>query len=450
MQPKGQSEGKSSVADFVRQQQARLASRLYGGMLLFGIIFLMTGIGIFSALAVPGLLNGIAARGWVSTDAELLEARVHVSGGHKDSLYQAQARYRYRVDGRLYENDRVSIHGINDNIGDFQQQLGQALAEAFAQKHRVQVWYDPANPAKSVLNREMRWDLLAFESMFLLLFGGFGLGAILLARRVHRASLTAAAWEYPAGGLTGGRMSNRLSEGPVSPRPWLTNTAWQGPRIESSLRNRLRRSWLLAIFVSTPSLLFLAMSFKLWTEEGLKPLMFEVPFVVVALILLALAIRDSLDWRRFGPGHLVMDPFPGAIGGDLGGTIELGLGYNPALRPELTLSCQKLALGRRTTGEALIWQAKGCAKMQPGAAGCRFGFRFNLPQGLPQASPRKTHGAIIWRLEFRLKGPGISLKREFELPVFATGASSRQPLPLASELCPDIARSQGIQSLIRK
>jgi hypothetical protein len=441
MQSEGRSKDKFSVADFVRQHQARRASRINVGLLVFGIIFLVLGVSISGAMMAPAVLDGMAARDWPSTDAELLEARIYVSGGQKDASFEAQARYRYRVKGQLYENDRVGLHSGSDNIGDFQQRLGQELIDAFTQGRQIRVWYDPLNPANSLLNRELRWGLLAFVGMFLLLFGGFGLGAIAIALGVRRTSSVSPddAWVHPAKGLAGGRPQAVPTTAQAAYQgqsgPWLSNKAWQGPRIESSFRAKLWRSWLLTFFVLLPSLLFLVVGLNFFGDQIFTLFLFEAPMLVIGLVLLVLASRASLSRRRFGTGFVTLDPFPGAIGGDLGGIIELDLGYNQALRPELTLSCLGPVRGKGTSGETLIWQAKGCAKAWPGAKGSQLGFRFVLPQGLPQASLSKTHGAIIWRLELRCQGPGVRLERDFELPVFATGAKSKQSRLLVVKPC---------------
>jgi hypothetical protein len=60
-------------------------------------------------------------------------------------------------------------------------------------------------------------------------------------------------------------------------------------------------------------------------------------FPLVGLGLLVWAMRQTLGWRRFGMTLLGLDPFPGAIGGDVGGTVELRLPYNPKHGPACPL-----------------------------------------------------------------------------------------------------------------
>ena len=56
----------------------------------------------------------------------------------------------------------------------------------------------------------------------------------------------------------------------------------------------------------------------------------------MGLGLLVWAVRQTLAWRCFGMTLLELDPFPGAIGGDIGGLLELRLPYSPF---RITLTC---------------------------------------------------------------------------------------------------------------
>jgi hypothetical protein len=60
---------------------------------------------------------------------------------------------------------------------------------------------------------------------------------------------------------------------------------------------------------------------------------------LVGLGLLVWAVRQTLAWRCFGMTLLELDPFPGAIGGDIGGLLELRLPYNPRCPFRITLTC---------------------------------------------------------------------------------------------------------------
>jgi hypothetical protein len=75
----------------------------------------------------------------------------------------------------------VSISGSADNIGDYQQRLGRRLANAHERNETVTVYVNAADPADSIIDRELRWGLLGFKSIFVLVFGGIGSGLLIYA-----------------------------------------------------------------------------------------------------------------------------------------------------------------------------------------------------------------------------------------------------------------------------
>ena len=46
-------------------------------------------------------------------------------------------------------------------------------------------------------------------------------------------------------------------------------------------------------------------------------------FPLVGIGLLIWALRRTFEWRRFGPAPVTLDPFPGSIGGHVGGTVDI-------------------------------------------------------------------------------------------------------------------------------
>ena len=46
-------------------------------------------------------------------------------------------------------------------------------------------------------------------------------------------------------------------------------------------------------------------------------------FTLLGLVILFVAVRESLRWRRFGRLEMTLDPLPGSIGGHVGGSLEL-------------------------------------------------------------------------------------------------------------------------------
>jgi hypothetical protein len=144
--------------------------------------------------------------------------------------------------------------------------------------------------------------------------------------------------------------------------------------------------------------------------------------------LLAWTVKKTLEWRRFGYTPLTMDPFPGSIGGDVGGDINVGLPYVSELLCEVTLSSLYSSVtgsGKsRSRSDPVKWQDSGYAQVTPSANGMRLSFRFRVPEGL-NPSEEETGNYNFWRLNIRLKLSGSDLDRCFTIPVYATAEKSR-------------------------
>lgn len=164
------------------KQIHRMSEKLVhpGILVLFGVIFVLCG-SFPGFIAVYDLRRARAAADWHETTATLLEVGMKESG---NSRRRVVARYRYRApdlqaveDGSLreYEGDRIGIHSVvSDDLGLWQCDTYDRLYRAWQQGEAVPCWYDPADPAQAILDRSVRWEMLAFMFLFPLAFGLVG------------------------------------------------------------------------------------------------------------------------------------------------------------------------------------------------------------------------------------------------------------------------------------
>jgi hypothetical protein len=129
--------------------------------------------------------------------------------------------------------------------------------------------------------------------------------------------------------------------------------------------------------------------------------------------------------------RLVMDPFPGSIGGHVGAAIDLpAVAYRPDLRFDVTLRCayhyQTRSAGDNSTEsrEQMVWQTDGVAQVQPQGAGSLVSFRLNVPNGLPQSEDPVGDSEHHWTVLLKSTDPGLQFSRRFEVPVYATRTES--------------------------
>lgn len=399
-----------------RRPAERARSRRRWGLALFSLPFTAVGIGVLAFLLVPWLADGLSARTWHQGEAHLSGAGLRVSAGDDATTYRAWARYTYVYAGREYSGERVALDRSGDNIGDFQQKLGRTLERAFEDGRPVPVWIDPDDPSVAVLNRDLRWGKLALLGGLAVAFSGIGLGLLWLALRAR------------AGPSSGAK--------PAAGEPWLARPEWAGPEIGSGARAVLAFAWSFTALwnaVAVPAGVICLREFLGGDERAA----FGLVFPVIGVGLLAWALKETAAWLRFGRTMLVMDPYPGAIGGQVGGTLDLGIPYDAGHRFRVSLSC----LHSRITGsgknrrrsESVVWHSEGYAHAVPRPEGTRLEMLFDVDGELPSSEPRDREAYHLWRLHVEADLPGADFDRSFELPVFPTGAHARALRRLSTE-----------------
>ena len=378
-------------------------------LFLFALPF--AGFGSWMAYSIGSeCFEAVAMRDWQPVSATLLTAGYSTHRGDDSTSYKAYATYEYRYGGTRYQGSRVGLSSGSDNIGDYQQDTGNALAAALARGEPVTVYVDPEQPFESIIDRSPRWGLMAFKSVFVLLFGGFGYALLI-------GSFLAPKLKYAG--------SPEFADA-----PWLANDAWQGSEIRSDSKSGMYGAWFFAGFWNLIAMPLPFLLFDEITEKQNYAALFGLIFPVVGLGLLYWAVQKTREWRYFGATPLTLDPFPGAIGGHVGGTIELALPFDSSVDYELSLS----NLYSRTTGsgknrsrrETARWQDRTAAHAEPGGKGTRLVFRFDVPEGLEASDAARNNDAYtLWRLSITADAGGRRLDRNWEIPVYPTAAHSR-------------------------
>ncbi|MGV3683426.1 MAG: DUF3592 domain-containing protein [Acidovorax sp.] len=387
-------------------------------LVLFGTPFAAVGLGLLLLSVLPTMYDWTTMQGWQPVQATLVSAETVASRGSKSTTYSVKAEYRYRVAGQEYTGRRVAINSGSDNVGEFHQELGARLEAAQRTGTPVQAWVNPGDPSEAVLDRSLRTGLLAFKLVFALVFGGAGLGIIIFALRFRfaltpGAPTTGPAWEA---------------------RPWESRAAWKDNRIRAHQRIGL---WVGCAMAAVWNLVALPMAFSVVPrvlargDHLVAGILVLIP--LVGLVLLAWALRSAVQARRYGDVRLVLDPFPGSIGGHFGGTLELPVAYSSGLRFLATLKCvehTRTRSGGKTSYESrTLWQVRGLAQVEARGEGVRLAARFDVPAHLPAS---EDPGSEYHRWELLLQSvPGSSgdnlapgFERRFDLPVYITNQKS--------------------------
>ena len=156
-------------------------------------------------------------------------------------------------------------------------------------------------------------------------------------------------------------------------------------------------------------------------------------FPLVGFWLLYLAAIKWLQWRRFGQPVLEMDPFPGSLGGEVGGTIELPLRYRMGRKIDVSLSCvHEYVSGsgkNRSRHEQVLWRERGTAFSEMGLRGTRIKFKFAVPEEQPPTSAPSSD-CIKWVVHIACSLAGADLDQTFKLLVLKTETPLRSRLSL--------------------
>jgi Protein of unknown function (DUF3592) len=375
---------------------------------LFGLPFF--GVGVWMAWSIGSTLYDAAQmQHWVPVRARLLEAGYHTHSGDDSDTYEAYARYSYTYRDRGWSGKRVTLGSGADNIGDYQQDTGRRLANAQSRGEAITVYVDPQNPGRSIIDRDVRWGMIGFKAIFVIVFGGVGAGLLIWSWRAPRPADKA--------------------DPKFADAPWLADTAWQTATIRSSSKTSMYGAWAFAVIWNAISAPIPFLAYDELVRHHNYAVLIGLLFPLVGVGLLVWAIRRTLEWRRFGPAPVTLDPFPGSIGGHVGGTIDLKLPFDPSAKFRVTLTnLHSYVSGSgkdRSRGEKALWQDAMVAHAESCALGTRLTFRFDVPEGLSESDTEHDDSYKLWRLGLEADLPGADLDRSYDIPVYATAQTSR-------------------------
>lgn len=213
--------------------------------------------------------------------------------------------------------------------------------------------------------------------------------------------------------------------------PWWQNKAWQGPRIASGARKAMLGLWAFAVLwngISAPILFFLPEALN----DGNYAALLGLLFPAAGLFLIVKAVQATREWRRFGRLAVVMDPFPGAIGGQVGGYLDIKNPHEANAEYQVALACVYTYVSgsgkNRSRAERVQWGERGNAGVTSLGDRLRLSFCFDVPDNLPEADIKQSGDYYFWRLTFTADIAGADLNRQFNIPVFKTGERSREIL----------------------
>jgi len=158
-----------------------------------------------------------------------------------------------------------------------------------------------------------------------------------------------------------------------------------------------------------------------------------LPLLLAAnLFLIPSLIRQWRQWSKFGRLYMTLDPYPGAIGGQIGGYLDIPtVRYHDGMPVDVRVNCVKVSISgsgkSRSRSDSVAWRKKARAAVRWGSAGVRVEFVADVEDDLPQSTRQAgRNGSCYWSVRVRL--PEAGFDRSYEIPVFNTRGRAESKL----------------------
>lgn len=387
-------------------------SKLGGGCLfLFALPFAAVGVFMLGWIG-KDLLAWQAMQSWVPVSAQLDAVDLDTNHDDDGTTYRVTARYHYTVDGREFTGTRVGIDDTADNIGHYHEETYAELEGLRGRPGALSCYVDPANPAKAVIKRDLRWGMVLFKGLFGLVFGGVGFGLMI-------------------GAIAGGRkvaaVAKRQAENPDA--PWLWDTGGTPGVIASGSAAGTLFLWIFAGFWNAISLPAAIFAYRDGVFADNPPALLILLFPLVGSGLLVGAVYATLQRRKYGRSELRLAQFPAVLGGPLRGVVHVSKPIDAIEGYRLTVSClEDTTTGsgkNRSTHTKTLWQDTRSLALPAasGSEGTDIPVLFALPYNMPQTDERDSDHKTYWTLEVHAPVSGIDFKETFRVPTYRTDAS---------------------------
>ncbi|HEX2473695.1 MAG TPA: DUF3592 domain-containing protein, partial [Lacipirellulaceae bacterium] len=400
------------------------ASRIgFGCLTLFALPFAAVGIGA-TYWAFRTAADHTRMQTWVEMPAVIKQAELKRNGG-EDDTFQAIAVYEYEFGGRKYVGERVGIFEASDNVGSFHRDAYRELKRHLDEGRAFRCFVNPKRPSEAILYRQLRWEMLSFNTIFAVAFGSVGLGLMTGALAARRRLQLAADAED------------------VEDKPWMVRADWASGRIlptgGAEIAVPVLRVVALYWFIASLPLLW-----KLPTVlgEADTPWVWStLAFPAVGAVLIFALAHQWLRRQKFGESVLELASTPGVVGGQLAGVVRIAKMVRPESGFRVKLSCVERIRHGDDTRENVLWQDERLV-MEPmrdrGGEGAAVPVLFVIPFESQESSRPKSTRDVHWQLELSAPMPGVDYKSRFDVPIFKT-ADSRPDFKLDESLAADFA-----------
>ncbi len=350
------------------------------------------------------LTQSAAMRSWTVTNAFVESAELEYFDGDDTTTYKVRGRYSYEYQGKEYSSERISIHRGADNIGSFHEDVAALLRKHQRQGEPITCYLNPEDPASAILYRNPRFELVAFQNLFVLLFGGFGF-VMISAAIAARPQLK--------------RERELQKQFPDEPwkwkQEWLDRSIPCGKKTVDRMIDRVA-VWCNVVTLPTVGLIpFELAQGNYWSLVGLL-------YFVVGASLIWFSLKRRRITHRFGIPSFQMASETGVTGGSLAGVIRIPSQLDLKEGCQQRIYCERRVRSGKNSRTIKMWEDERTISrdmLERDPSQTVIPVLFGIPHGASETSSENT-----WKLELTVVTDGQKLDFCFEVPVFETPASS--------------------------
>jgi len=344
------------------------------------------------------------AKEWQSVPAKVktIKSTSKSSGDGETKIIRTQFNYYYQGHNHFSTKaGLVNEGGFGFTFDEWETEILSKLERGEA----IEAWANPDKPSQAVLFRGFVWDHIFFMGIFLVVFGGVGLGGILFLIW---------AWKEE-------KLENKLKQRYPS-EPWKWRRDWEHGRLKCSSKGKMIAMWAFAIFWNGISSF---VPFVAW--QGFKAgeywVLVALLFPIIGMILLWMAVKRTINFSKNGTSSLILNTHPGVTGGQFSATFISPSPVHLKNSIVATLECTRTESSGDDTYERTLWETK--RDMSKDSVGnLNFSgatFNFTIPYDCAETNEEQK---ISWKLYIKAEAEGPDIDAEFEVPVFRTDKSN--------------------------
>jgi len=174
--------------------------------------------------------------------------------------------------------------------------------------------------------------------------------------------------------------------------------------------------WINRVVIERAINRFIESGYQQFDEMLFIPLMF-----LLSLVMLPSLVKTFRRFRMASKLTLNLDPYPGQVGGEVGGDLIVPIQYCSGMQAEVKINCIDVSItrssNRSSRWEKVRYRTRADVQLMPVADGTMIRFSAITSPDLPESSVEEKGGHVYWAVRIEL--PEDNVAETFNIPVFA-------------------------------